>query len=56
MLTNEITVKPQRERKRLLIIGGGEAGTEVVKNIKENLISSYNIIGIIDDDNKKSTL
>lgn len=54
MLTNEITVKPQRERKRLLIIGGGEAGTEVVKNIKENLISSYNIIGIIDDDNKKA--
>ena len=54
LMTNEVTIKPQQERKRLLIIGGGEAGTEVVKNIKENLITSYNIIGIIDDDNKKA--
>ena len=53
MLTNKITIKPEQERKRLLIIGGGEAGTEVVKNIKENLITSYQIIGIIDDNPKK---
>lgn len=54
MLTNKVTIKPEQERKRLLIIGGGEAGTEVVKNIKENLITSYQIIGIIDDNPKKA--
>lgn len=54
MLTNKITIKPEEERKNLLIIGGGEAGTEVVRNIKENLINNYNIVGIIDDDNKKA--
>ena len=53
MLTNKVTIRPERERKNLLIIGGGEAGTEVVKNIKANLITSYNIIGIIDDDVRK---
>ena len=53
MLTNKVTIRPERERKNLLIIGGGEAGTEVVKNIKANLITSYNIIGIIDDDIRK---
>lgn len=54
MLTNKITFKPEEERKNLLIIGGGEAGTEVVKNIKENLINNYNIVGIIDDNHKKA--
>ena len=54
MLTNKVTVRPDAKRKNLLIIGGGEAGTEVVRNIKENLITSYNIIGIIDDNNKKT--
>ena len=53
MLTNKVTIRPERERKNLLIIGGGEAGTEVVKNIKANLITSYDIIGIIDDNPKK---
>ena len=54
MLTNKVTIKPERERKNLLIIGGGEAGTEVVRNIKENLINNYNIVGIIDDNHKKA--
>lgn len=53
MLTNKVTIRPERERKNLLIIGGGEAGTEVIKNIKANLITSYDIIGIIDDNPKK---
>ena len=53
MLTNKVTIRPERERKNLLIIGGGEAGTEVVKNIKANLITSCDIIGIIDDNPKK---
>lgn len=53
MLTNKITIKPENERKNLLIIGAGEAGTEVIRNIKSSLITSYNIIGLIDDDVKK---
>lgn len=53
MLTNKITIKAENERKNLLIIGAGEAGTEVIKNIKSSLITSYNIVGLIDDDVKK---
>ncbi len=52
-LTNTITIKPEGTKKNLLIIGAGEAGTEVIKNIKNNLTTSYNIIGLIDDDVKK---
>ena len=54
MVTNKITIKPECERKNLLIIGGGEAGTEVIKNIKSSLITNYNIVGIIDDNIKKN--
>ncbi len=54
MLTNKVTIKPEQERKNLLIIGGGEASREVIKNIKESLITSYNIVGIIDDNIKKA--
>ena len=53
MLTNKITIKAENERKNLLIIGAGEAGTEVIKNIKSSLITRYNIVGLIDDDVKK---
>ena len=53
MLTNKITIRPENERKNLLIIGAGEAGTEVIKNIKSSLITSYNVVGLIDDDAKK---
>ena len=53
LLTNKVTIKGKQERKKLLIIGGGEAGAEVAKNIKANLITSYDIIGIIDDDPQK---
>lgn len=56
ILTNKITRGSEKERKRLLIIGGGEAGTDVVKNIKAKLMGQYNIIGIIDDDHKKKDL
>ena len=52
-LTNTITIKPEGAKKNLLIIGAGEAGTEVIKNIKNNLTTSYNIVGLIDDDLKK---
>ncbi len=53
LLTTKITIKPEPKRKNLLIIGAGEAGTDVVKSIKSSLIDIYNIVGIIDDNNKK---
>ena len=52
-LTNKITKTPEQERKNLLIIGGGEAATDVIKSIKANLMARYNIVGIIDDSPKK---
>ncbi len=55
-LTNRITTGHTEERKNLLIIGGGDAGTIVVKAIKNTLMSIYNIVGIIDDDPKKKNL
>lgn len=53
ILTNKLTLKPIPKRNRLLIIGAGEAGTDVVKSIKESLITRYDIVGIIDDNKKK---
>lgn len=53
LLTTKITIKPEPKRKNLLIIGAGEAGTDVVKSIKSSLIDIYNIVGIIDDSSKK---
>ena len=53
ILTNTITIKQEKGRKNLLIIGAGEAGAEVIKTIKTNLINQYNIVGIIDDAEKK---
>ena len=51
VLTNRITIRSEGKRKNLLIIGGGAAGTDVIKNIKQ--MQRYNIVGIIDDDSKK---
>ena len=42
--------KPQR----LLIIGAGDSGTDVVKNIKSKLTNKYHIVGIIDNKKKRN--
>lgn len=52
-MTNKVTVNPEKQRKNLLIIGAGEAGRDVIKNIKTSLTDRYNIVGVIDDNNKK---
>lgn len=52
-LTNTITKHPEEKRKNLLIIGGGEAATDIVKSIKAHKMDRYNIVGIIDDSSKK---
>ena len=53
LLTNKITKGPELERKNLLIIGGGEAATDIVKSIKAHQMDHYDIVGIIDDNSKK---
>ena len=39
--------------KNLLIIGGGQAATDIIKALKKEMKSQYNICGIIDDDINK---
>ena len=54
ILTNNIMVKPNEDKRRnLLIIGGGAATRDIVKKIKESMQDSYYVIGIIDDDKSK---
>ena len=53
-MTTKITLNKQNdERKKLLIIGAGEAGAAVVKSIKTSRTDRYDIVGIIDDNVKK---
>lgn len=42
--------------RRVLIIGGGKAGTAMVKAIKENKPSPFILVGVIDDDPGKAHL
>ncbi len=53
-MTTKITLNSQNEeKKKLLIIGAGEAGAAVVKSIKTSRTDRYDIVGIIDDNIKK---
>lgn len=55
ILTNNISRKKIEERKNLLIIGAGDSGKDIVKNIKSKLMHKYNIVGIIDDNKRKKS-
>ena len=54
-LLNEINPieKERTERKNLLIIGAGEAATEIIKTVKNTMKGYYNIVGLIDDNPNK---
>lgn len=41
--------KKNDKRKRVLIIGAGKAGKDIILNIKSDLNNEYKIVGIIDD-------
>ena len=47
------TTDSQEEPKRLLIIGAGTAARDIIKAVKDNLKESYEIIGLIDDNQLK---
>jgi FlaA1/EpsC-like NDP-sugar epimerase len=48
-----ILIKPKLKGKRTLIIGAGEAGTMVVREMERNPDSGYVPVGFIDDDPSK---
>ena len=43
----------QDKRKNLLIIGAGEAARDIIKTLKTTMRNTYNIIGLIDDNDGK---
>ena len=58
ILTNDIVnkgiiAKPNQNKKRLLMIGAGNAAHEMIKTINTNFKEDYEIIGIIDDNPKR---
>ena len=44
---------PEENRKNLLIIGAGEAARDIIKTLKTTMRNTYNIIGLIDDNEGK---
>ncbi len=57
ILVNDIINKNKNinkeEKKKLLIIGAGNAAHEIIKTIHTRMSATYNIIGIIDDNKKR---
>ena len=44
---------PEGHKKNLLIIGGGYSANDIIKTLNSSLKGKYEIIGIIDDNNKR---
>ena len=44
---------PHAQRRRILIVGAGDAGEKILREIIENDQLPYSVIGFIDDDRKK---
>jgi FlaA1/EpsC-like NDP-sugar epimerase len=45
--------KSPKEKKRLLIIGAGDAGEKILREIRDNSRLNYEVAGFLDDDHKK---
>ncbi len=45
--------KPQRLKKRLLIIGAGDAGEKMLREIRDNSRLNYEVVGFLDDNPQK---
>jgi FlaA1/EpsC-like NDP-sugar epimerase len=48
--------KGTRAKKRLLIIGAGDAGEKMLREIRDNPRLHYEVVGFLDDDPKKQSL
>lgn len=53
MLINAISNHNKYGKKRVLIIGAGEAASQVINNIKLHMHGEYRIVGMIDDSSNK---
>ncbi|MBM7610261.1 FlaA1/EpsC-like NDP-sugar epimerase [Lysinibacillus composti] len=49
-------IKPKGDLKRVLIVGAGQAGTMLVRNIQHNEHPEYHPIAFVDDDSNKQNL
>ena len=47
---------PSKIKTRLLLLGAGSSGEKIIREIKENASSNYQIIGLLDDDPNKINL
>ncbi|RUL55182.1 polysaccharide biosynthesis protein [Lysinibacillus antri] len=52
----QFRIKPQHELKKLLIVGAGEAGAMLIRNIKRYQSNEYLVVGVVDDNPKKKNL
>ena len=56
-IMHDQTILPSKGNlKRVLVIGAGEAGAILVRNIKRNSDTEYKVVAIVDDDPKKQKL
>lgn len=44
----------KHKKRRILIIGAGDAAERIIREIKDNPALNYTIVGLLDDDKKKS--
>jgi FlaA1/EpsC-like NDP-sugar epimerase len=50
------TIREDRSSKRLLIIGAGDCGEKIYREIHDNTRLGYSVVGFIDDDPEKAEL
>lgn len=51
--TDSVANVEEANRKNLLIIGAGEAARDILKTLKTTMRNTYNIVGLIDDNDAK---
>lgn len=56
IIKDRTLLRPQENLKRVLVIGGGEAGTLLLRSIKRDPHTEYKVVAIIDDDRHKQNL
>lgn len=51
--TDSVSDIAEENRKKLLIIGAGEAARDIIKTLKTSMRNAYTIVGLIDDNDAK---
>ena len=49
----DLVTESKGDRQNLLIVGAGDAGAMLVRELEQNSVATINIIGFVDDDEKK---